>query len=278
MTADPSLDDDSDDGDAFDVYGNETPNNAEERKIDCIGDIEAKLKQNNLRYVKKKLLIDTESFEHMTSKDFRDLLKEFKQKYKVDKDGQYLYPHRKRLMVMLDRRGYAENECEHLFLYEPPANCRNMPIDQVPEWGLNASKTCLLPNMDYGDGWKAENPTTVDFSMQKLEEANIGAASHCKGRLLTFSFQVFEEDIIRSYLYWNGQSINFIPQDIKSILTRIFNMKWSRPGKKTMSDELDNENFIKETDSEKGADGLIKRISNKIKNRQFVNFRVCCSQ
>lgn len=158
-----------------------------------------------------------------------------------------------------------------------PKNCRDIPRDPVPEWGLNASKTCLLPDLKYGDGKAAEKAKSQRDSKKKLEESNIESTSHCKGALLTFSFHAFERDVIRCYLYWNGQCIMFTPNDTKTILTKIFNMDWQSTSGGQKSGRKDNEKFIQGTDPENSADGLIKRMKGKIQDRKFLNFRTCCS-
>lgn len=131
--------------------------------------------------------------------------------------------------------------------------------------------------MDYGDGTSAENREQNNVNLkidkdidakEKLEKSNIETSFHCRGALLTFSFHVIEQDKIRCYFSWNGQGISFMPEDILTILPIIFNME---------SEKYDNNDFIKDKDEERGAIGVIKRIKGIIKDRDFINFRTCCS-
>eukprot|EP01084_Bolivina_argentea_P163711 284758_1 len=129
---------------------------------------------------------------------------------------------------------------DNVWMYEPPKNCKNIPYDAVPEWYVNASKTCLLPNMEYGDGKQAEKGNAEieddeneyeedEFKIKenKIQDSNINSSFHCKGQVLTLSFIVKESNTIKAYLYWNGRMIRFYPNDLKTILKGIINMKWN---------------------------------------------------
>eukprot|EP00483_Globobulimina_turgida_P002893 UN02898 len=134
---------------------------------------------------------------------------DFVTKHKLDqeeKDEKTEYLHKKRLITFIDRRNVnlkvddekAEDEKSKIYMYEPPKNCQNIPDDPVPEWGISSSRTCLLPDMDYGDGSDAitgpdtsnqkDNKDEKEDNSQKLKDSNIGASFHCKGGLITFSF------------------------------------------------------------------------------------------
>ena len=71
-----------------------------------------------------------------------------------------------------------------------------------------------------------------------------------------------------SKIDWNGQSIIFMPCDIKSILPNIFNMDWRE------NNEFANRVFLEDSNEETGVDGVIKRINELgiIKDTQFSNF------
>lgn len=58
------------------------------------------------------------------------------------------------------------------------------------------------------------------------EYKDIGAHFACKSSLLTFSFQVKSEQVIKLYLYHNGQCMRFMPEDIRDILPMLFNVKY----------------------------------------------------
>lgn len=107
-------DDDSEDDEETGQGNGEKKNKKDdERNIDCIGDIEKKLNVNNLRYVKKSLAIDTQNFDYMRTRHFRDLLNQFREKISDQN-----YPHQKRFMIMIDRRGAPNKDVDDMYLYE----------------------------------------------------------------------------------------------------------------------------------------------------------------
>eukprot|EP00483_Globobulimina_turgida_P007897 UN07913 len=150
-------------------------------------------------------------------------------------------------------------------MYEPPTNCRNIPRDVVPEWYINASRTCILPNMDYGDGRDAEatekNNQETRQTKEKIQKANIGSSSHCKGSLLTLSFICKEQDAIKAYLYWNGQITRFTPEDIRDVFPRLFNMEFNGGEKIGNGAKSLNQQFIENT---KEIENLIKILNGKM--------------
>merc|ERR1712130_1079828 len=118
------------------------------------------------------------------------------------------YPHCQRVIGLVDRRKYKildKQDKDPVYLYEPPSNCRNIPSDAVNEWYLNSSRTCLLPNMEYGDGKEAEQKSDNDANanndndIKHLKNANIGSLFHCKGAFMTFSFHVKARNEIKCY-------------------------------------------------------------------------------
>ena len=81
---------------------------------DCIGDFEQRIKANDLKYVKYEPN-DNERF------TWRDLLHLFRERRKKVQSGQQTnvsYPHKKRLILFIDRRTKKNNE--NIYLYEPP--------------------------------------------------------------------------------------------------------------------------------------------------------------
>ena len=83
---------------------------------------------------------------------------------------------------------------------------------------------------------------------------NIGTAFRADGTLLTLSFHVHSADIIKIYLYFNGQIIRFFPKDTKLIFTKLFNMDYG-----------DNKNFVK---SEEFVE-MVKEIKGTVIDKQF---------
>ena len=114
--------------------------------IDHVGDIEGKLNRNNLRYYKFSQIPDKDHC-HVNSKNFKIAYNKFKDKFQNEQD----YPHRKRWVIMID----TQPDDQPCYFYEPPSNCRDIPKDAVPEWGMSASRTSLLPNKEY-DAERAE--------------------------------------------------------------------------------------------------------------------------
>ncbi len=212
---DDSDDDDSDDDEKAHDF------------VDCIGHIEKKLNKNGLNY--KSRLAKRTSFENLFADYIFNKDKLIKEKRFItifDRRYKPTHQHQSRKMVSIGPQ-------PDIWLFEPPPNCRDIPKNAVSEWYLNASKTCLLPNMNYGDGKMAENPETdrkenlsTKEQLKLLKKANIGTASHCKGTLLTLSFHVKSIEDIKCYLFWNGQMQRFMPEDITTVLPKIFNMNY----------------------------------------------------
>merc|ERR1712228_788404 len=181
-------------------------------------------------------------------------------KKKLDKnefDEPQNYPHKSRMIGLIDRRGENVQYPIPIYMYVPPKNCRNIPNDAVDEWYLSSSRTCLLPNMEYGKGKNAE--TVKLGNGLKEEDANIGTAFHCNFGLLTLSFIAKEEEAIRCYLYFNGQMTRFMPEDIKVVFPKIFNME-----------RAENQQFIKK---EKLIGEKINEMNKVLKDKYFDAFR-----
>ena len=285
-------DDDDDDDDNND-------NKDDSEFIDCIGDIESKLKKNGVNYVKGDQQTDLDDdFPYGKAREFDRLYKQFLKKHGIKEghNSNSLHLHQKRMIVLLDRRHNKNHDYDDddVYMYEAPSNCRDIPNDATGEWYINASRTCLLPNMDYGDGKYAEgliDKTKLETKQNGKEKenlalGNVNSYTHCKGSVLTISFTVEEKDCISCKLYWNGQMNIFEPDDIKKVFPTMFNMKWNGYDD-TMNDNNDsidgkskNEKFLeniceyqnmKETEY-KTIDDLIKDMNDKIKNIQFNNF------
>merc|ERR1719295_851064 len=130
-----------------------------------------------------------------------------------------------------------------------------IPRNAVPEWFVASSRQCLLPGLDYHEvikdnaakAQKAQNvaddngngdgdddkedenaPPSRDDKAKKdpSKYQDIGAHNSCKSSVLTLSFHVKQADVIKLYLYHNGQSMRFMPEDIRDILPTLFNMEY----------------------------------------------------
>ena len=107
--------------------------------VNYVGNIEAKLKNNELKYSKKEIN-PKDGMEQMFGDIFQQFLNENKLK-------QHSYLRSKRLISMVDQRNQNNDT---LFMYEPPDEFRDIPSgsDTVPEWFLASLKMCLLPGLD----------------------------------------------------------------------------------------------------------------------------------
>eukprot|EP01083_Nonionella_stella_P293220 997130_1 len=185
--------------------------------MDCVGDITAKLKNNNLRFVCKDN--PQNGYENRV---FIELFNKFKRENKCDYDvnDEFMYPYGQRLCAFVDRReAEINNNNDTVYFYEPPEDCKNIPNGVIPEWYINATKTCLLPGMNYmeelkkrreeekknkeknenedykeniKDKVKKDNKDKVKKEKEKFDDinTNIDSSFHCYGQLLTFSVHV----------------------------------------------------------------------------------------
>merc|ERR1712130_218701 len=240
----------------------EDGSNKDTKYIDCIGDITKKLKKNNLPH--HRIKYKPGKAPQIQRKVYHQPLKELKVQMSKMDDKELdpeNYPHKSRVIGFVDRRNGTDED--DVYMYVPPKNCRNIPEDAVDEWYLSSSRTCLLPNMEYGDGKKAQ---AVKLGSEKndsesLKETNIGTAFHCKGGLLTMSFIAKEEDAIKCYLYWSGQMTRFMPEDIKVVFPIIFNME-REENKIFVNDETKMNKIIgrmNEVLNDKYFDGLYRK-------------------
>merc|ERR550525_218805 len=117
---------------------------------------------------------------------------------KQDFNGFY---HRKRTVVAVDYRT-KRREFENVYMFQPPQNARDIPKDEVPEWYLHSTSNQVIPG-----------------------KRPIGAAEERGGSLLTLSIHAKQQDVVKAYLYWNGGVMRFMPEDIRTVLPLIFNMK-----------------------------------------------------
>jgi len=172
-----------------------------------VRNIEQRLKDHELPY---RVLKDKDSDFKSNENVFDGLYDEF---------GGELVILRKRIISFVDSR----KQNDDIYMFEPPKNCRDIPRDARDEWYLNSSRTCLLPGDNFkidaevGDYWQCNEEVT---------NPTIGSSSHADGRVLTFSFHVISQDIVRIYLYKSGQMIRFFPEDLKVLLPRFYDMNF----------------------------------------------------
>ena len=123
-----------------------------------------------MKYVRKDLTpIDADDCLYVHNVRLWQMYKEFKQEHEIKEgtDDVHMHLHRKRMIVLVDRRHLKRYSAEdvatdHVWMYEPPRNCRDIPAEAVPKWHISASKTCLLPNMNYKKGIEAERGNQME--------------------------------------------------------------------------------------------------------------------
>ena len=127
--------------------------------IDCIGDIEKKLNKNKLKFACRHLYPKQEDdYDYFVARDFGELIKDYQDA--CQKEGNPYDIEGERFIIMYDRRKknknigkpYIEDNPkptnlmddqeksqkyvrEKMYMYRPPANCRTIPSEPVPEWG-----------------------------------------------------------------------------------------------------------------------------------------------
>ena len=149
-------------------------------------------------------------------------------------------------------------------MYEPPENARIIPNNAVPEWYIGASRMCLLPDMKYGaeneeeDEADKKEKSKEQVINEKAKFSNIGANTGCQGSVLTLSLHAKQANVVKLYLYYNGQCIRFMPEDIKVVLPMLFNMNYGN-----------NAEFIK---FEKQVNMYIKKMSYGLQDEEFQAF------
>jgi len=198
--------------------GDEDEKEDEKPFVDVVGDIAAKLKANKL----KNASTDCKPGD---ARDFNAFYEQFLEQNKeaaVEDDRSYL--HRKRMISMVDRRAQQKDT---LFLFEPPADCRDIPSNAVSEWFVSSSAATLLPDSKYSErspfkGGDLEKMTAEEAAKFK----NIGSRDECDSAVLTLSFHVKEEEAVSAYLYFNGERIRFMPDDIGTVLPKLFNAEY----------------------------------------------------
>ena len=248
-------DDDDDDDDSDDGNGDDT------EYFDCIGLLtgdKGKLKQNNLIHFESSIDRQEESKGEVrnVTRIFTDAFKEFKKKMeKEDNEINKSYPRSYRFNAFLDRRTQittysgkppdiktktqqrSEQEKDEIIFYTPPKNARNIPNDHVPEIYFNHSKQVIIPNYDYidekidpNDGGAKQIKDKHNVDLDKKDDylkhvkilSHVSTSESWTSALLTFSFQVEQDDQIKCYLWYQGRCIRFLPSDVVDILPKLF--------------------------------------------------------
>merc|ERR1712083_434887 len=86
--------------------------------------------------------------------------------------------------------------------------------------------------MEFGDGpgkgkvEDAAKPKDSEKEKFAKECTNIGAGFGAGGSVLTLSIHAKQENVVKMYLFINGQCIRFMPEDVKTVLPVLFNMDY----------------------------------------------------
>eukprot|EP01084_Bolivina_argentea_P120585 213765_1 len=201
---------------------------------DCIGDIHKNLKVNNC------VFFCGDSFSETYAK-FLEVMKQQKNdKYMVD------YPRKRRIIAFVDHRHtISETEKDEkgkykiktidnqnkgkITIFETANGYREYPDYQsddeksknidihVPEWGLEAVRSCIIPHI----GYPKNLPSSLKTQVSNLLRTK-NAVTACNGKLLTFSFHVEAENQIMCYMWWRSKCILFLPKYIDDFLPKIF--------------------------------------------------------
>ena len=185
------------------------------------------------------------------------------------------------------------NALNDVFLYEPPKCARDIPRDAVPECYIELSRICTLPDLQFierrererkekemaakrakekaqGKGKKTEieemkesedsKPNGPDESSAEFvaKYKNVNTQTAAKGSIMTLSFHVKKDNVIKLYLYWNGQCIRFMPEDVRDLLPVLFNMNYR-----------DNAEWIRR----EGVDRYINELKDMMVDVEFAYFQ-----
>ena len=148
------------------------------------------------------------------------------------------YPKNKRMVMFVDRRSktWEDNKLhnfgDEVIFYDPPKGTNSLPDKQdyetiLPESYYNTSQKCLIPRIGYNDGINEALITSKMNSLKRTQNSTISCKTACGGNLILFSFHIISSNIIKCYVWREGQFTRFFPQDIHYILPKIFKSELS---------------------------------------------------
>ena len=216
---DDELPEDSDDDDIDDNNNNNNDNDKDkliesELENDIIGNIENRLKKNNIEYIKDNVNHndDTkkseECYEHIYGIDdkyafnsirFNELLQKLIQKKNNSKMDNI---HKKRYCIIID---FRQSKSE-LYIIEP-LESNKINNNLVDEGYMQLSYNYILPGKNKND---------------------IITASNAEYQICILSFQVFRSDKIKCYWYRHREMSRFFPNDILNLWQIYFEHKFSQ--------------------------------------------------
>jgi len=228
--------------------------------FDCIGSVKEKITKNKLVHNHAKIDRQEETTGEVrnVTRIFSDAYKTFKEQMDTEIDN---YPRLNRFQAFLDRRSQfttydgappkinmrtnyrSVEDKDEIIFFTPPKNARSIPEDHVPEVYFNHIRQILIPNNDYVDEkisvedgasktFNDKGNINIDRSDNYLRTVklleHITSHTPCNSAMLTFSFQVEQEDEIKCYLWFGGKCIRFVPSDIIDILPMLFDLDYKK--------------------------------------------------
>ena len=194
--------------------------------FDCVCDLKKKLKDNKRLFVSQPFMAEkdkgSDALKGQRISDlFGELRQEMSKKYE-NPSMQQTYPRRHRFVSVVDRRVPEQKENDkhgiisgdELVMFEPTEDCNKFPKGKhVPMFYFETSRKSIIPGYDV-----KMNAEQKD----KMQKGVINALDPANGGLMTLSFHVESTDEIRCYLFYNGQMLRFLPEDIVLVLPIFF--------------------------------------------------------
>eukprot|EP01084_Bolivina_argentea_P124174 220039_1 len=257
VTDEKSDDDDDDDidDDNDDNNGNGVDEKQLDPDVDHIGDVKRKLQGYPMAHlsIKAKEKISTALSRVLGSGwgTFRTALSEFviisngqpdndpsdeepddyvEKSLKLMKDEKRKlksFPQNRRFGIFVDRREANKESLDQVYFYLHPNDCNTIQHDHVAETGFDLLRRCIIPD--------SEN-----------NEKYINSVTNVCGQLITFMFSVEQQNEIRCYLVWNGQTMRFHEEHMSEVLPLLF------------EESEENIEFIKENEELKRLEKIFR--------------------
>lgn len=133
----------------------------------------------------------------------------------------------RRVCLFVDRRCSDYEQPQHRFsdsvtFFAPPKGAdavRESEGGIIGETFFDLSQKCLIPSVAGFDGDRQGRWSSM---RDRVRRSCVTSLSPCGGKVVTFSFHVVSAEVVRCYLYRNGQCIRFLPRDIKAVLPKHF--------------------------------------------------------
>eukprot|EP01084_Bolivina_argentea_P185434 319771_1 len=123
-------------------------------------------------------------------------------------------------------RNPNQKKKDEIIYFELPNDCRYLNQNHVAETQFDLLQKCILPRIGY-ESKQMENVMKNNASLMNMKcRSNLTSRQSCNGGYLLFSFFVKSWDEVRCYMWWMGQCVRFLPQDIIDVLPRLFDIKY----------------------------------------------------